>query len=194
MTDIEILKSIRSGNSTEFVKLYQKYFDKIYRYIYTKTYHKESAEDISSITFIKALENISKFKGDGSKLISWIYRIASNQVIDYYRKSTNDKNIDDLWDLSSKDDIEVDLINKDSFDSLYKYLHQLNKLERDIITLHLWEENTFKEIGFILKLSEGKCKMTYYRSLKKMRNSIKDIITILTALKPLLLTGENHDK
>ncbi len=194
MTDDQILKSIRLGNYSEFVKLYQKYFDRIYRYIYTKTYHKEAAEDICSITFIKALENISKFKGDGSKIISWIYRIAGNQVIDYYRKGTNEKNIDDIWDLSSKDDIEVDLINRESFESLYTYLHQLKKVERDIITLHLWDEYTFKEIGLYLKLTEGKCKMTFYRSLKKMKNSMNEIITILATLKPLLIPGGNYDK
>lgn len=194
MTDMEILKSIRAGNLPDFAQLYEKYFERIYRYIYTKTYQRETTEDICSSTFIKALENISTFRGDGSKIISWLYKIASNLIIDFYRSNSSEKNIDDLWDLGSDSSIEIDLINKESYETIHKYLHQLKKVEREIIMLHLWEDYSFKKIGLTLKLREGNCKMIYYRSLKKMKNSIKEVITILTALKPLLSIGGHYGR
>lgn len=194
MTDKEILQSIRAGNSKDFAQIYEKYFERIYRYIYTKTYQKETTEDICSVTFIKALESISNFKGDGSKIISWLYKIASNQVIDFYRSQHREGNIDDLWDLTSESNVEIDLINKESFNIIHKYLCQLKKIEREILTLHLWEEYTFKKIAQILKLREGNCKMLYYRSLKKMKSNMQDTITVLTVFKPLISSGGNYDR
>lgn len=183
MSDIEILKEIRSGNYNEFSKLYNKYFQRIYRYIYSKTYRRESAEDICSSTFIKALENIANFKGDGSKLVSWLYTIARNQITDYYRSNRSEKNVEDLWDLSSKEDIEVDIINRENFEKLHKELNRLKGMERDIIILHLWEDMTFKDVSISLGLKEGRCKMIFYRALDKMKKSMEEFISVMLFLK-----------
>ena len=194
MSDIEVLKEIRSGNYSEFSVLYKKYFERIYRYIYSKTYKREITEDICSNTFIKALENVATFQGDGSKIISWIYVIARNQIIDYYRTDRNEKSVDDIWDLSSPEDIEVDLINRESFKQLHSGLHRIKATEREIITMHLWEDMTFKEIASNLGIKEGKCKMVFYRSLKKLKKDLKHFVNLVLSLKPLLLTGGHNER
>lgn len=194
MSDVKILKDIRNGDIEKFSLLYEKYFERIYRFIYSKTYNREVTEDICSSSFIKCLENIQNFKGDGSKLVSWIYQIARNQIIDFYRRDKKDKNVDDLWDLSSKEDIEIDLINRESFNYLHKNLQRLKSVERDIIILHIWEELTFREIAMNLGINEGKCKMVFYRSLKKLKVNLDSFINVVLSLKPLLLLGGTDER
>ncbi|NCO32140.1 sigma-70 family RNA polymerase sigma factor [bacterium] len=66
--------------------MYDKYVDKIYNFVYYKTTNKEVAEDIVSDVFISALNNINSFRiQEGSSVKSWLYKIAYNKIIDFYR-------------------------------------------------------------------------------------------------------------
>jgi len=77
------------------------YVSKIFRFIFYKTSHKETAEDLTSQTFIKALKNVGKFDDTKGTLQSWLFRIARNTVIDYYRTKKNLVDIDDVWGLGT---------------------------------------------------------------------------------------------
>ena len=84
------------GNLKYFWKIYDRYIDKIYKFVYLKTSNKELAEDIVSDVFISALNNIKSFRLDESSSVnSWLYRIANNKIIDFYR--TN-KQTEEIWD------------------------------------------------------------------------------------------------
>jgi RNA polymerase sigma-70 factor (ECF subfamily) len=78
-----------------FSKIYDKYIDKIYKFVYLKTSNKEVAEDIVSDVFLSALNNIKSFRLDeNSSFNSWIYKIAYNKIIDFYKKNENTKTSD----------------------------------------------------------------------------------------------------
>ena len=80
----EILREYQAGNLEHFGEIYDVYIKKIYNFIYYKTHHKETAEDLTSETFRKALSNIKSFDTHRA-FSSWLYRIAQNTVIDHYR-------------------------------------------------------------------------------------------------------------
>ena len=73
-------------NSQAFSILYEEYYSKIFGYILKRVSDVELAQDITSETFIKALEKIWSFKWRGISFSSWIYRIASNEIVNFYRK------------------------------------------------------------------------------------------------------------
>ena len=92
MNDIELVKKYLSGDNKSFDMLYEKYADKIYKFIYLKTSNVEVAQDIVSEVFLSVLDNIDSFNLDeNSSFNSWIYRIAYNKIVDFYKKSEKQK-------------------------------------------------------------------------------------------------------
>ena len=72
-----IFKVKDKTNKPNFIDIYEKHFAHLYRFIYYKTYHKETAEDIASHVFLKAFENIDKYDKDPSYRKNWGSRLAS---------------------------------------------------------------------------------------------------------------------
>jgi RNA polymerase sigma-70 factor (ECF subfamily) len=80
-----------------FSELYDIYFDKIYKFVFLKTYDRQLAQDITSETFFKALDKINTFKNNKeSSFKAWIYRIAYNLVIDDYKIANRKISIDEV--------------------------------------------------------------------------------------------------
>lgn len=168
----EIVADCQKGNVDDFGFLYDKYVRKIYRYIYYKTQHKETAEDLTSQTFMKALEKISGFSGERSSFSTWLYAIARNNVIDFYRTNKNNLDIDDVWDLSDKTDIARDMDTRSKLQNVEKYLKELKSEHREIVILRVWEEMSYKEIAEITGKSEASCKMMFFRVIKDLKNKM----------------------
>lgn len=156
-------------SSTEFNAVYEEYADRIYRFVYYKTYHRETAEDIMSHAFMKALEKWDSYDSSRGAVSSWLYAIAGNLVIDHFRRKKPSADIDDIWDLSTDEDIQIDTERKEQMEEIREGLKMLEKDQRDLIILRIWEEMSFKEIGEIKGKSEAGCKMQFYRSLQKLK-------------------------
>ena len=165
-----------------FAELYDAYVEKIYRFIYYKTLHKETAEDLTSETFFKALKNIKSFDSSRS-FSSWIYKIAQNTVIDYYRTLKRTENIDDIWDLKDEDDFLKRIDDKIDIKRVKEHLSLLPSLQRDIIIMRIWQDMSYGEIAEVIGKSEDNCKVIYSRAIAKLRESISIISFILLISK-----------
>ena len=95
----KIIKDCKKGDLEKFSGLYDVYIGKIYRFIFYKTSHKETAEDLTSKTFMKALKSVDRFDTEKGTFQAWLFRIARNTVIDFYRTKKDLKNIEDVWGL-----------------------------------------------------------------------------------------------
>src|SRR5436305_14750641 len=82
------VESARAGDPEAIGWLYERYFDRIYKYIYLKIGDATEAEDITEQVFLKMLEAIGTFKWQGSSFASWLFRIAHNQVVDHVRRNS----------------------------------------------------------------------------------------------------------
>lgn len=170
--ELELIKGAQAGRGGDFAKLYDIYVERIYRFIYYKTYHKETAEDLTSQTFFKAFEKINTFRSEKGKLSSWLYRIAQNTVIDYMRAKHETKNIEDVFDLSSDSDLSLDAENKMLLSDIKEAIKSLKPLQREVVRLRVWEDLSYAEIAEIIGKTESHCKVEYSRALKVLKNSI----------------------
>lgn len=184
--DLELVRDFKSGNKDVFIELYDKYLKKIYNFIYFKTSHKETAEDLTSQTFIKALKQLENFKEvETTSFSAWLFTIARNNVCDYYRVSKDNQNIDDVWDLASEENILRDIEFKEKALFLAKYLKKLSAKQRDIIILRIFQDLSYKEIAEINEKSEAACKMEFSRALK----TLKDIMPTEALISLIILAS-----
>lgn len=171
--EITAIKSCQAGDRQAFGQLYDQYIKKIYAFVYAKTGHRETAEDLVSQTFFKALDSIDKFKFDGQGTFqSWLYTIARNLIIDNYRRQKNDIDINDCWDLAGKENSAIDFDAKEKIFEIKKYLSKLKPEQREIIIMRIWQEMSYAEIAEATEKSEAACKMTFSRAMKELRQAM----------------------
>jgi RNA polymerase sigma-70 factor, ECF subfamily len=163
-----MLNNLLNRDNKDFAKIYDKYVRSIYNFIYYKTYHKETAEDLTSATFTKALNKFETFDLNKGSISTWLYQIARNTVIDFYRTRKPNVNIEDVWNLSDGEDFTQDFDAKEKIKTVKKYLKALNSEQREIVLLRVWEDKTYREIAKILGKSEPSCRMAYSRAIQTL--------------------------
>lgn len=176
--DLEILvQKALAGNETAFGQIYDLYFEKVYRFVFYRVNHKETAEDLVAETFIRVWDKLSEIKGPAT-FSGWVYQIARNLVIDYYRSR---KAFSDLAELENVLSYEDNVIDKTNLDFQKKsFLVALKKLSSDkqlVIKLKFLDELENSEIAKILDKSEGAIRVIQHRAISELKN----------------LLGEYHD-
>lgn len=161
----------QAGDTDAFGVLYDRYIEKIYRFIYYKTFVKEVAEDLVSEVFIKALQKIHSYDSRKGPFSAWLYRIARNSVIDHYRTRKTSVPIEDVFELGTDDRTAEahDAIN--ALAKVTEYLETLSSRQREIITLRIWEERSYREIADIIGGTEDSVKMAFSRSIRELRET-----------------------
>lgn len=171
------------GNLEDFGKLYDTYVRKIYDFIYYKTHHRETAEDLTSQTFFKALQNIKNFDIVQGSFSAWLYTIARNTVIDHYRTAKLHVDLEDIWDLPGSQNVHLDAENREALDKVREYLKELDPEHREIVVMRVWNGLSYKEIAETLGKSEDSCKMMFSRVITKLREKLPvESLLILLAL------------
>jgi len=170
----ELVKSAKA-NKSSFDKLYSHYYPHIKRFIENRVYDQDDAEDITSNAFQKAFVGIDSFKWQGVSFSSWLYRIAHNTLVDYYRTQAKQKNkvsiIDDIHE-SKFNTPEQDAIEYSQSEFMQKLLHTLPERERKIIYKKFFEGNTNKEVAEEFNLTETNISTIVFRVLKKLKNDL----------------------
>ncbi len=156
----------------QFVVLYKKYYEQIFRYIHQRMDDKEMAFDITSQVFLKAMINLPKYKYKGVPFSSWLYRIAMSEVYQSFKdkKSTRTVNVD----TSNVEDIieEVEEDNTGEMrEALLEVIGDLPEVELQIIEMRYFEKRSYREIGDILGMTENNAKVKAYRIVEKLKKS-----------------------
>ena len=173
MTESMLIKECQRGNTAAFGELYDAYIRPVYGFIFLKTRHKETAEDLTSETFLRALKHIARVDPD-RPFIAWLYTIARNAVRDHYRARVNapHTNIEDVWDLASEDDPSEAAQVHEISEQVAQQLRTLKPHERDMVIMRVWQELSYEEIAAITGKSVSASKMTYSRTIAKLRKSM----------------------
>lgn len=168
----ELVIRCQQGEKDAFAGLYDVFVDPLYRYVYYRC-KAEDVEDLLELIFIKAWEHIGKYKKTHS-FQAWIFRIAHNTVIDYYRTH---KRIDPISvDISDTDDSKnpVKSAEKTLESALvHAAIRSLKEPYKHIVTLRFIEDLDYDEIAHIIGKSEGTIRVMVHRALAKLRTILK---------------------
>lgn len=161
-------------NPAAFGSLYEKYFDRIYYYLYRQTDDEELAGDLCSQTFVNTLNNLKRYEFRGVPFSAWLYKIASNEVKKHYRKFKG-KKIFSIEEVRIKELVEQsdEVWDEDQIKKLVDYMKDLPEEMLQVLELRFYEERDFKEIAYILDITESGAKMRTYRALDKLRKNFK---------------------
>jgi RNA polymerase sigma-70 factor (ECF subfamily) len=168
-SDAELVLLCQRGESVAFGVLYDRYIEKIYRFIYYKTFSKETAEDITSDVFHKAFERLASFDAEKGTFSAWIYRIARNSVIDHYRTQKRTVPIEDAFDIGEEDHTIEEHDALITLGKVRTFMEKLSPRQREIITLRIWEELSYREIAELIGGTEDSAKMAFSRAMKELR-------------------------
>lgn len=178
-SDETLISSYKAGDSDAFTELYERYVRRIYDFVYFKTHHKQTAEDIVSQTFLQMIEKIETFNPKKGSFSAWLHRIARNLTFDHFRGQKPTGNIDDVWDLSADDDVMADADTAVKLEQVREVLGKLNAKQREVVVLRLWHGYAFKEIAEITGSSEGACKMQYKRGMASVQAELVAALLLL---------------
>lgn len=153
-----------------FEPLYTTYYEQILKFVYKRIENLDDVRDITAVVFTKALTNIHKYKDQGFPFSSWLYRIAINEINQFYRDSTklrvisiDEKAINNLAEETGSEKEEL-------IANLKRALFHLAAEDLLLLELRYFENRPFAEIGQLLNLSEVNAKVKTYRILDKLKS------------------------
>lgn len=171
-TDAELALSCQQGNLADFDALYTRHLKGVYAFIFYRTMERYTAEDLTSQTFLKALEHIGSYNPKKGAFSTWLYRIARNTVFDHFRTSRPHEDIEHVWDLPSDDNPFLKVADTMDYDQIHQALKHLPKEKRDLVLMRLWDGLSYREIGELTGKSEASLKMMFSRTISDLRGNL----------------------
>lgn len=154
-------------------ELYETYFSTVYKYIFSISRDVHIAEDVTQETFFKALKYADGFRGD-CKLSVWLIQIAKNCYMDELRKRKRILSAEEIEGTVSSEDLSVSYIEKEKALSVHRKLHQLKEPYKEVLSLRIFGELSFKEIGEIFGKSENWARVTYHRGKTRIKEELEN--------------------
>lgn len=177
----ELIEQTKSDPEA-FGVIFDEYYPGILGYILRRTASVEAARDIAAETFSKAFRNLSRFRWKNISISSWLFRIASNEIISFFRrKKYEPESLEELREIAgfehadSRDVLleiqraELELEQHKEFLKIQTLLRRLPAKYQEVIALRYFEEKKIKEIAGILDKNEGTVKSLLSRGLEKLR-------------------------
>lgn len=159
----------KAGNSEAFGRLYELYFTPVFRYSFLRTRDKVVAENISQNVFLKSFKTINKFQERGRPFLAYLFTIARNEVIDYWKKPKNIQ-VEDVEMVKFGEDKLMDLIEHRELDrKILEALEMLTEEKKEIVSLKFFGGLKSFEIGVIIDKSEEAVRQIQYRALKELK-------------------------
>ncbi len=170
LNEVTLIWYSQRGDRDAFASLYDTYRDGIHRYILIRVADPELADDLTSLVFLKAWENMNTFRVGRSLFAAWIYRIAHNAVIDHYRTTKTVVSLEDAapLQLSYADEIDRKLDLQILAQELIQGLKVLTGTQQEVLILRFILGYTTPEIAQSLNKQQGAVRALQMRGLKRL--------------------------
>jgi RNA polymerase sigma-70 factor (ECF subfamily) len=177
MNETELIYKAQKGDSESFGKLYDAHIAKIYRFVYLKVGQRQNAEDLAHQVFMNAWKNIGSYKPKGVPFSSWLYKIASNAVIDFYRTAKPYVDIEAVGEEKlgiAEEDAERDLETSIEMERIGEALRLLTDDEQSVVIMKFVNELSNKEISDSLAKTEGAIRVIQHRALRRLKKILEE--------------------
>lgn len=156
---------------SDFDEIYRLYAGGVYRFLLRLSASAELAEELTAETFYRAVKNIGGFKGE-CQMSVWLCHIGKNLYFDYIKRSER-KNISaEGFEFPDSENVEISYENKEQAVLIHKALHSLDEPYKEVFSLRVFSELSFKEIGGLFQRSDGWARTVFFRAKAKILDII----------------------
>jgi RNA polymerase sigma-70 factor, ECF subfamily len=154
----------------EFGALYDRHFQQIYRFVYSRVREQTAAEDVTSEVFMKALKAMPRYQDTGRPFAAWLYQIAVNAIADRYRSQRPSQPLEDFHDLSvAGPAIEDQAAQRDEIRRIWSIVEELPAQQRTALVLKFQEDMKIDDIAVAMGKTPGAVKLLIHRGVTRLR-------------------------
>lgn len=170
--EINLIKEAQKGDTESFGHLYNTYLPKIYRFVLFKVNSRQAAEDLSHDVFLSAWQNLDGYKPQGFPFSSWLYQIARNKIIDYYRAFKGHSSLENVDENLFKvvGVAENNLEQTLGLEKVREAMKELSPDQQDVMLMRFAEDLSYPEIAAALDKSEGAVRLLQHRAIISLKN------------------------
>lgn len=162
---------------TDFEKLYHTYFNDVYLYIRRLSGNEQTAEDITSETFFKAMHSIDRFRGDCDVRV-WLCQIAKNCYYTQLKRAGKQRetDLDALQNLPDPvEGLTEQWIRREDAQRIQTILHDIAEPYKEVFMWRVFAQLSFRQIGSIFGKSENWACVTYHRARKMILKRLEEM-------------------
>lgn len=158
----------------DFDKIYRSCYEDVFRFLRGLSGNENLAEELTQETFYKAMKSIDTYKG-GSELRVWLCSIAKHLYYDHCRKQKHTVSVDEMYDLPDDRQHFSDMLaDREQALQIHKLLHDLRDPYKEVFTLRVFGELSFREIGEVFGKSEHWACVTFHRARAMLRQVVAE--------------------
>ena len=173
--DSVLLERAREYDAQALAEIYDRYAESIYRYAYRYVGDANLAEDLTSEVFLKLLQVLGTSRAPREQLQGWLYRVARNLAVDWFRKQAKGVALSLNEELTPDGDSPVTRLEQEQLhQDLREAISMLTPSQQQVIVLRFGEGRKISEIGRLMGKSEGSIKLMQYRALKRLRKLLEN--------------------
>jgi RNA polymerase sigma-70 factor, ECF subfamily len=162
--DERLLVEAAQNDPSRFADLYEHHFDRIYAFIARRVRDRYEAQDLTSEVFHQALANIKRYTYRGVPFSAWLFRIASNAIVDRSRRMNRERDV-----LLQQESEDIQLQDSENHAHLFQTVNGLPADQRRVIELRFAEQKSIREIAAEMNRTEGAIKQLQFRALQNLR-------------------------
>lgn len=171
----KLIQDAIRGKASAFGSLYDYYQPKIYRFVLVKVSRREEAEDLTHQVFLNAWANMKTYEDLGFPFSSWLYRIARNLIVDFYRTDRKESSLEkiDPEYFVVEATTHVDLADKMDIEKVKSAIRTLKPEYQDVIIMRFVEDLPVKEVALAMDKTEGAIKLIQHRAIKELKSLLE---------------------
>lgn len=176
-SDQALIRQARNGHPEAFDRLVERYGTRIYNAVYRQVGNANDASDIVQQTFIKAYQNLGRFKGDAS-LCTWLYRIAFNESVNFFRRRGRRRTVPMVVS-SGEEEVSLEPVDEEDpsratdrrelHERVQAALQELEEESRQIVILREFEGMAYDEIAGLLRIPVGTVRSKLHRARRTLK-------------------------
>lgn len=172
----QLVRRAQIGDPEAFARLYDGYVDRIYRYVYFRITHDQTAEDITAQVFLKAWENLNRYKHGETPFLGWLYTIARNSVIDHYRTRKETVPLEDtnIFQEDASEAITEQIDRASEVRTLRAALQALTEEQQQVLTLKFITGLNTAQVARQMGKRQGAIRALQMRALQALAKHLEE--------------------
>ena len=167
-------------------ELYEQYYDRVARYIASRTGNRDVAEDMAGDVFLRAVESFGSFQHRGVPVQAWLFRIAHNLIVDHYRRGSRRHTIpiDETFDIAGASDVQAEVEHRLTMERVYQAMQHLNAGQQEVISLRFMAGLSAEDAGTVMGRTSGAIRELQRTAIKALRSRLGPVAAQLGFAAP----------